>query len=67
MINRTRSSFLLRNRKVRRERMLRKVSAMRAAKARKRLENPPENEPKMQRLFPMELGLRDKRSGETRW
>jgi hypothetical protein len=67
MIRRSQSRFLLRNRKARHERMLRKMSAMRSAKARKRLENPPEHEPKMQRWFPLELGLRDRQSGEIAW
>lgn len=40
---------------------------MRAAKERKRLANPAEREPKLVRWFPLELGLRDKRSGEVAW
>jgi len=40
---------------------------MRAAKARKRLANPPEHEPKMVPWYPLELGIRDKISGETCW
>ena len=50
-----------------RERMLVKLANMRAAKARKRLANPSEHEPKMERWFPLELGVRDKRNGETAW
>lgn len=48
------------------ERMLRKMAAMRAAKKRKRLAGPPP-EPKLVRWHPLELGLRDKRTGETAW
>ena len=40
---------------------------MRAAKERKRLANPVEREPKMVRWFPLELGIRDKLTGETCW
>lgn len=43
------------------------MANMRAAKERKRLENPPEREPKLVRWFPLELGVRDKRNGETAW
>lgn len=54
-------------RKRRRERMLRKMANMRAAKERKRLENPPEHEPKMERFCRYEFGVRDKITGETAW
>ena len=47
--------------------MLRKMANMRAAKARKRRANPPEHEHKMERYFPLELGVRDKRTGEVAW
>ena len=50
-----------------RERMLRKMANMRAAKERKRMENPPEHEPKMVRAYPLELGVRNKATGETAW
>lgn len=50
-----------------RQRQLRKLANMRAAKERKRLANPPEHEPKMVRWFPLEFGVRDKRTGETVW
>ena len=50
-----------------RKRQLRKLANMRAAKERKRLENPPEREPKLVRWFPLEFGVRDKRTGETVW
>lgn len=54
--------------KARRERFLRKMENMRAAKERKRLLGPPpEPEPKMERWFPLELGVRDKQTGETAW
>lgn len=48
-------------------RQLERLSEMRAAKARKRLDNQPEREPKMVPWYPMELGIRDKISGETCW
>jgi cobalamin biosynthesis Mg chelatase CobN len=67
MTTRAQSPFLLRNRNARRDRTLRKMAAMRAAKARKRLANPIEREPRMQRWFPLQLGIRDKVSGETAW
>lgn len=57
---------LLRNRKLRWEKRLRQLEQMRAAKQRKRLANPtPESEPKFERWYPFEFGVRDKRSGET--
>lgn len=43
------SRFFFTNRKLRRERMLRKMANMRAAKERHRLAHPPEPEPKLQR------------------
>lgn len=61
---------LSRRRKVRQdkwERRLRQLAQMRAAKQRKRLANPLEREPGMTRYFPLELGVRDKRSGDTAW
>ena len=58
------SSF--RNR--RRARMLRKMANMRAAKAARRLANPPtEREPVLIRWHRLELGLRDKCSGQVAW
>jgi hypothetical protein len=47
--------------------MLRKMARMRAAKERRRLENPVEREPKLVRWFPLELGVRDKVSGDVAW
>ena len=51
--------------------MLRKMANMRAAKTQLRLERGQagllEREPKMQRWFTLELGLRDKASGEVAW
>ena len=67
MRTRQQSPCFLRNRKARRAEMLRRMAAMRAAKARKRAENPVEREPVMERWFPLELGLRDKRTGEFAW
>jgi hypothetical protein len=43
------------------------LARMREAKARKRLANAAEREPVLERWCPMELGLRDKRNGETAW
>jgi hypothetical protein len=54
-------------RQLRRQKMLRKMARMRAAKERKRLANPVEREPKMVRWFPLELGVRDKRTKEIVW
>jgi hypothetical protein len=48
-------------------RQLKKLANMRAAKERKRLANPVEREPKLVPWHPLELGLRDKVSGEVAW
>lgn len=47
--------------------MLRRLAAMRAAKVRKRLEHPPEPEPKMERYFPLSWGLRDEAAPILAW
>ena len=47
--------------------MLRKMSVLRAAKERKRLENPVEHEPMMERFYRFEFCVRDKLNGETAW
>lgn len=47
--------------------MIRKLANMRAAKERKRLSGPPEMEPKLQRYYPLEIGVRDKRTEEVAW
>ena len=52
-------------RKRRREAVLRKMAAMRAAKARKRLEQPAQREPLLQRYYRFEYGVRDKTTGQT--
>lgn len=44
-----------------------KLAAMRAAKARKRMANPVEREPKFVPYYPLEFGLRDTRTGEVAW
>jgi len=62
---RTLMSFFVRQ--LRRQKTLRKMARMRAAKERKRLANPVEREPKFIRYFPLELGLRDKRTKEVVW
>jgi len=61
------SPLFFRNRKQRRERMLRKMSVLRAAKERKRLENPTEHEPMMERFYRFEFAVKDKLTGETAW
>lgn len=61
------SRFFSRNRKARWEKRLRQLAQMRAAKERKRLANPVEREPEFERWFPLELGIRDKHSGEVAW
>lgn len=53
-----------------RDRVLRKMEAMRAAKERLRRERAAAGwtqEPKMRRWYPLELGLRDKATGEIAW
>lgn len=71
MKTRVHSGRFFANRKARRGRMLRKLANMRAAKARRRQERIAaglhEHEPKMERWFPLELGVRDKASGEVAW
>lgn len=47
--------------------MLLKMARMRAAKERKRLANPVERETRYVRWFPLEIGVRDKSSGEVAW
>lgn len=48
--------------------VLRKMAAMRAAKARRRLARlPVESEPQMVRYYPLEFGVRVKATGETHW
>ena len=59
-----------RNAKLRRDKRLRQLAQMRAAKARLRLERLADGwtpEPKMQRAFPFEFGVRVKATGETAW
>lgn len=54
--------------KERRLKVARKMAAMRAAKERKRLACPaPQREPKLEQWHPLELGLRDKSTGEVAW
>lgn len=52
---------------LKRDRLLRRLALMRAAKERKRLANPVEREPKLARWYPLEFGVRDKATGETAW
>ena len=55
-------------RKARRDRVLRKMAAMRAAKERKRLARPaPVPDPERQRWHRLEFGVRDKLTGQTAW
>ncbi len=51
----------------RREKVLRKMQSMRDAKERKRLANPVEREPEYVRYYPLQIGIRNKRTGETAW
>jgi hypothetical protein len=53
--------------KSRREKLLRKIRQMNTGKERKRLSSPIEREPIMQRYYPLELGVRDRRTGECAW
>ena len=55
------------NRKARRDRMLRKMANMRAAKERKRLDNPPEHEPRMVRTTCLSWAVRDDLTGHVEW
>lgn len=67
-MNRTHRDVFLSYRKRRREAVLRKMAAMRAAKERKRLLlGPPEPKPMLERWYPLELGVRDKRCGVEVW
>lgn len=61
------STRVFKNRNARRERVLQKMANMRAAKERKRLTNPIQDEPKFIRWFPLEFGVRDRITGETAW
>ena len=48
--------------------MRKKMANMRAAKERKRIElGPVEDEPRMQRWYRFEFGVRDKTTGEVGW
>jgi len=44
-----------------------KFALMRAAKERKRLENPPEHEPKMERTTCLSWAVRDDLTGHVEW
>ena len=68
MRRRTQSGRFLSWRKARREAVLRKMAAMRAAKERKRLERGPvEPEPRMVRSTGLSFGVRDDISGVECW
>jgi len=47
--------------------MLERMARMRAAKARKRLDNPVEREPRMERWYRFEVGVREKGTGKAEW
>jgi len=49
------------------DRMLLRLARARAAKEAKRLANPVEREPKLAPYYPLQLGVRDKRTGDTAW
>lgn len=55
---------LSRNRKARWEKRLRQLAQMRAAKECKRIASPLEREPKLERFYPLEFGVRVKATGE---
>lgn len=40
---------------------------MRAAKSRKRELNPSDREPKMERYYPLQIGVMDERTGDQAW
>ena len=61
------SPLFFKNCNQRRQRILQKMAAMRAAKERKRLENPPQHEPKTQRTTCLQIGFRDEISGVECW
>ena len=71
MIRLMRSTGFFGHRKARRERVLRKMATMRAAKDRKREQRAQagliEQEPRMVRWNRFEYGVRDRLSGETHW
>ena len=52
-------------RKARRERILRKMASMRAAKARRRLEKRAGREPELIPFYPLQFAVRDRRNGDT--
>jgi hypothetical protein len=55
-------------RKKRRAAVLRKMAAWRAAKERKRrVRGPVEQEPRMERHYPFEIGIRIKATGDYAW
>lgn len=61
-------NLLFRNHKARRERVLRKMAAMRSTKARKRMQSHIEPHPTLEKPKPfLEFGVRDVRSGEAGW
>lgn len=59
------SPFFSANRKLARERQLRKLAAMRAAKERKRMAQPREPDPRMIRFYPLEFRVHNKLTGEV--
>lgn len=65
MRRRTQGWYRHKNRKDRREKILWRCTKATAAKAAKRMANPVEREPKLVPFYPLQLGVRDKLSGET--
>jgi hypothetical protein len=55
------------NAKDRNESILRRSRLGVLARERKRLANPIEREQKLVRYYPLQLGVRDKRNGDTAW
>lgn len=62
-----RSPYYWRNRNQRRKRHLEQLSRARAAKAEKRLREEPEHEPERIPFHPIQIGLRDKITGDFGW
>ena len=61
----TRSRYYYVNRKKARAKQLAHYERMRAAKAAKRLANPPDREPELVRFYPLEFCVRHKGTGQV--
>jgi hypothetical protein len=67
MRTRSQAWYRSKNAKERKESILRRSRLGVLARERKRLSNPIEREQKLVRYYPLQLGVRDKRTGETAW